>query len=259
MTIHQIGIGFHGRPHPLLGRDVTARGLHGVLYTVLRNYDPQGANWLHRHRSPKPYNLTPYYDTESGTLAGIRLGAMTDDAADLLYHAWEEARVSGCELALGRQPFLVSRVTMVPVTTFELLSGSTPAATLGLRFLSPTAFKQGPGHLPLPLPYNVFQTPYRAWNAFAPHRLLIPSDWCDWCADDVFVAEHHIQTAAVTINHREPPFVGFVGEVWFEARSDALLYLSLFQGLGQLAAFSGVGHKTTMGMGAVELIGKDEG
>jgi CRISPR-associated endoribonuclease Cas6 len=105
----------------------------------------------------------------------------------------------------------------------------------------------------------VFQTPFRAWNAFAPKRLLIPSDWRDWCEDDVFVVGHQIQTAAVTISPREPPFAGFVGEVWFEARSDALLYLSLFQGLAQLAAFSGVGHKTTMGMGAVEYIGNGEG
>ena len=30
--------------------------------------------------------------------------------------------------------------------------------------------------------------------------------------------------------------------------------LSLFHALAQLAAYSGVGHKTTMGMGAVALV-----
>lgn len=49
-------------------------------------------------------------------------------------------------------------------------------------------------------------------------------------------------------------FTGFVGEVVFGAHHGGPGQLGLLQALAQLAAYSGVGHKTTMGMGAVELI-----
>ena len=51
--------------------------------------------------------------------------------------------------------------------------------------------------------------------------------------------------------------LGFVGEVQFEAKDDAALYLSVLQGLARLAPYCGVGRKTTMGMGAVERINTD--
>ena len=259
MSMYRIGLGFQGIGKPLQGSEVTARGLHGVLYHVLKMGDSSGASWLHHHESPKPYNLVPYYAGQNGILAGIRVSALTERSADLMLHSWEKARQLGYELRLGQQSFYVNEIACIPGTTFEMLSTCPPEPVVGLRFLSPTSFQQGPGHIPLPVPGNVFSWPFRVWNAYAPAKLRIPTDWLDWCRDDVFIIEHDIETAAVTVSRKEPPFTGFVGEVWFEAQSKALLYLSLFQGLANLTAYSGVGHKTTMGMGAVERIDKQRG
>ncbi len=254
MTLYRIGVGFQGIEKPLLGQHVTARGLHGVLYHVLKQRSAQDAAWLHGHDAPKPYNLTPYYDGEEGTLAGIRLNVFNEQSAGILYHSWQQVKQAGRELRLGRQSFYVPETTLIPGPTFSDLSASLPQKEVGLRFLSPTAFRQGPGHLPLPLPANVFRWPFRVWNAYASPDLLIPGDWLDWCRDNVFVTAHRIETAVVAISHKEPPFTGFVGEVQFTAKSSALLYLSLFQGLSHLIAYTGTGHKTTMGMGAVERL-----
>jgi CRISPR-associated endoribonuclease Cas6 len=89
----------------------------------------------------------------------------------------------------------------------------------------------------------------------------LPGDWLSWCEENVFVARHKIETVEVTISKREPLFAGFVGEVWFEALDDAVLYQSVLQGLATLATYAGVGRKTAMGMGAVECIstGNDVG
>lgn len=254
MTLYRIGVGFQGIEKPLLGQHVTARGLHGVLYHVLKQRNPQIATWLHGHDSPKPYNMTPYYDGQDGTLAGIRLHAFTEQAAEMLYQSWQRAEQGGQELHLGTQSFYVPQTTLIPGPTFNDLSISPPEKEVGLRFLSPTSFRQGPGHLPLPVPANVFQWPYRVWNVYASPELRIPGDWLDWCRDNVFVTAHRIETAVVAISHKEPSFTGFVGEVQFTAQSSALLYLSLFQGLSHLIGYTGTGHKTTMGMGAVERI-----
>jgi hypothetical protein len=96
----QIGIGFYALDEPLRGRQITARGLHGVLYHVLERFDPARATWMHQHDAPKPYTMVPYYDTTQGTLAGIRLNALTERAAELFERSWEQAK-RGVELRLG--------------------------------------------------------------------------------------------------------------------------------------------------------------
>jgi CRISPR-associated endoribonuclease Cas6 len=250
----QIGVGFQPTNAPLHGNQISAQGLHGVLFHVLQQADARGATWLHKHPAPKPYTLTPYYDTEAEALAGIRLTAVSDSAAQILSAAWQTARREQWPLRIGPLPFTVRDVVVIPGETFETLIAAPPEPRVGLRFLSPTAFRQGPGHLPLPLPRNVFGGPWRVWNRYAPTTLSLPTDWLDWCDAVVFVVSHAIQTAAVAISPHKPSFVGFVGDVYFEARSDALLYLSTLQALAQLAPYCGVGHKTTMGMGAVELL-----
>ena len=53
---------------------------------------------------------------------------------------------------------------------------------------------------------------------------------------------------------KDDRFTGFVGDVLFEARHCSDEQLRVFQALGQLAPYSGVGRKTTMGMGAVERL-----
>lgn len=248
--MHQITLTFQAVDEYINGRFVTARGLHGMLFHTLKEADPAEANWMHKHPAPKPFSLVPLY-TEEGALAGVRVAALTERAAVLLLRAWEWRRDQGAELHLGKQYFTVSDVACAEGPTWIKLTRMTPGATMQLQFLSPTAFKQGPGHLPLPLPYNVFSWPARVWEAYGPPRTL-PEGWIAWCEQNVFVVSHQIETATVNISRRET-FTGFVGVVDFEAHQGSDAELAAWQALGQLAAFSGVGHKTTMGMGAVEM------
>jgi CRISPR-associated endoribonuclease Cas6 len=253
--MRRIMIAFTPRHGRLNGREITARGLHGLLFALLHETNVNEATWLHSHPSPKPFSLAPLY-TEQGELAGMRLTAINDRTADLLLDCWGRVRHSGRTLSLGRQKFGVGDLINEAGPTFADLAAAPAGAELGLRFLSPTAFKQGPGSLPLPLPVNVFSWPHKVWRSFAPSALALPEDWLDWCAQDIFVVQHQIQTATVLISQRES-FTGFVGEVQFCAKTrhpQADLYLHVWQALARLAPFSGVGHKTTMGMGAVELV-----
>jgi CRISPR-associated endoribonuclease Cas6 len=254
--MYHITVTFAPRNGSLKGREVTARGIHGLLFTLLHETDVNESTWLHSHPSPKPFSLVPLY-TEDGDLAGLRLAPIVERAANLLLESWSRVRQSGRLLALGRQKFWVRDVVCAAGPGFADLASSNADSTLRLRFLSPTAFKQGPGSLPLPLPANVFSWPLKVWQSYAPAPLALPEDWRDWCAQDVFVMEHQIQTASVAISRRES-FTGFVGDVHFQAESrhpQAALYLHIWQALASLATFCGVGHKTTMGMGAVEKLG----
>jgi CRISPR-associated endoribonuclease Cas6 len=252
--MHIVSLFFSGLGQPIDGYHITARGLHGLLFNVLRSNDVNEATWLHSHPSPKPFSLVPFY-TEDGSLAGLRLLAFNTRAHDLFRDSWERTWKQATPLRLGHQEFLVRQVETQQAASFQALSQSPPGKWMALRFLSPSNFKQGPGALPLPLPANVFAGPLAIWRAFAPKTLAVavPLDWLDWCEKNVFVASHRINTVEVSISRSEA-FCGFVGDVTFEAKDGSAAHLGFWQALGRLATFSGVGRKTNMGMGAVELI-----
>lgn len=252
--MHTLTCTFTPLRQPLRGQAVTARGLHGLFYHVLKQHDPQAAGWLHAHPAPKPYTLVPYYQEPDGVLAGLRITTLSEQATDVVWPAWEQAYHTGRELFLGSQTFTLHNLAQTPGPSFAQLATLPPGRDCALRFLSPTNFRQGAGNLPLPMPANVFQRPFLCWQAFAAAPLRLPGDWPDWCAANLFITAHRIETVSVTIDPRNPPFVGFVGDVRYTAQNNDPLYLSIFQALAQLAPYSGTGYKTTMGMGAVALL-----
>lgn len=245
ITIH-----FHPTAAPLDGREVTARGLHGLLFKALKAADPEETSWLHDHPAPKPFSLAPLY--ADGRLAGLRLGAVEGRAAQLFLRAWEWHRARGSVQAIGRRQFRVGEVVCAAGPGWADLVAARPVTRVELEFLSPTTFRQGPGHMPLPLPYNVFAWPWRVWQAYAPPAAL-PEEWLEWCRADVFVTDVHIDTAPIAITP-DNALMGFVGRARFETSRGSAAQLSLLHALARLATYSGVGHKTTMGMGAVGLI-----
>lgn len=148
-----------------------------------------------------------------------------------------------------------------PINTNAQLSHSDPIKKVSLEFLTPTSFSQRQGELLLPIPYNVFKRPFEVWQDYAPEAYQLPTDWLEWCEKNVFVTRHEVRSVQKNIN-KHKRFAGFVGKARFEVRvpremdeQHRRLYCSVFNALGQFATFSGIGRKTTMGMGAVELIG----
>ncbi len=250
--MHTITYTFTPLREPVNGRSVHARGLHGFLFNITGQADRQESDWLHQHATPRPFTLVPLYN-DAGYLAGIRLSALTDRAAALFQRTGDWFRKTERPCHLGGQEFVISDVHTVPGPGWAQLALSRPGRQVGLRFVSPTAFKQGPRHLPLPLPVNVFSGPLRIWEVFAPPMLRLPDGWLEWCSRDVFVTGHRIETVTIAIDQQER-FTGFVGEVWFEAHQGEEVNLCAWQALADLATFCGVGHKTPMGMGAVERI-----
>lgn len=248
--MHRFTLTLEPRRGPLHGRTVTARGLHGMFFKGLKEADPAEATWLHDHPAPKPYSMSALY-SPGGLLLGLRLGAVSDRAAALIERCWTWHRDQGNTFQLGPNICAVSEVEYEAGPRWLELAQTPPVGKLTLRFLSPTAFRQGPGHLPLPLPQNVFHGPLRVWQVFSPLPTLA-DDWLEWCSRDVFVVDHDIETARVAIS-RDECFVGFVGDVTFEPIRQDANRLSLMHVLGRLAEYCGVGHKTAMGMGAVMI------
>lgn len=247
-----ITILFHPITAPLDGRHITGRGLHGLLFEALRQADPAETDWLHEHPLPKPFSLAPLY-ADGGLLAGLRIGTVSLRVTRLVVRAWEWHRREGRPQIIGHQRFSAGEVSCAAGPDWVDLVNARPATRIDMEFLSPTTFRQGPGHLPLPVPYNVFYWPWRVWEAFAPPATL-PEGWLDWCRDEVFVTDHRLETAPVHITGQSE-LKGFVGWARFETQRGTREQLCLFHALAQLAAYTGVGYKTTMGLGAVAPAG----
>ena len=251
--MYQITYTFTPTRSPLDGRFITAHSLHGFLFTITGLADREASDSLHKHPPPRPFTMVPLY-TDDGTLAGIRLAAVTEQAAALFTRTGEWFRDEQKICHLKGQEFVIETVRCLPGPGWQQLAHSQPARQLGLRFLSPTAFSQkGNRRLLLPLPANVFRSPVRMWETFAPSTMPRLDGWMDWCERDVLVSDLRIETVTVNIRERVK-FTGFVGEVWYEAASYDETPLSIWQALADLAVFCGVGYKSTMGMGAVERI-----
>ncbi len=253
--MYHIAVGFYPikSSESIDAHHVTARGLNGLLFHVIKNSNPYGAEWLHNQPSPKPYSMTPYY-TNNGSLAGIRYGALTEETAEILYQGWERSKINQETLKLGHnQHFYTHTVEAIPFANFVDLVDIQPSHDLSLNFVSPTAFKQGDDFLRFPLPGNVFRRPLQVWQAFAPKSIPQADKWHDWCTKRVYVTDHQIQTASISMRPNLT-YTGFVGQVQFKAKRGSKEYLRVFQALGTLAQFCGVGSKTTMGMGAVQRL-----
>ncbi|HSH03122.1 MAG TPA: CRISPR system precrRNA processing endoribonuclease RAMP protein Cas6 [Anaerolineae bacterium] len=250
--MHYITYKFTPLYDPLHGRHITASGLHGLLFNIARQTDPKEATWLHKHKSPRPFSLVPLYD-QDGYLAGMRVASITDRTTTLLHRSGEWFATEGRNCHLGGREFIIDSCRLSPAPNWSQLALTQPAKEVGLNFISPTSFRQGPGNLPLPLPRNVFASPARIWQTFAPPMLANIDNWLDWCEKDIFIQEHNIHTVTMAGNkHRS--FTGFVGEVWYKAYKGDEQQLAIWQALANLATFCGIGQRTTMGMGAVERI-----
>ncbi|NJO94606.1 MAG: CRISPR system precrRNA processing endoribonuclease RAMP protein Cas6 [Hydrococcus sp. RM1_1_31] len=62
---------------------------------------------------------------------------------------------------------ILSLEVVYPPATYGQLFQPADAKTITLNFLSPTSFRRKGHHFPLPLPFNVFHSYLRRWNAFS--------------------------------------------------------------------------------------------
>jgi CRISPR-associated endoribonuclease Cas6 len=127
------------------------------------------------------------------------------------------------------------------------------------EFATPTAFSRGQkqwGRLlkMFPEPSFVFESLARQWDLFAPPDLRLvtsgvtPHNIGAWCEEQVIVTRYSLETCYLPSNKFGQ--TGFQGNVIYEIKgSPAAPEASWLSPLARFALFSGVGYKTTMGMG----------
>ena len=141
-------------------------------------------------------------------------------------------------------------------TSFEtlkntLLLSPQPPRELTLRFTSPTLFKHGPRHNSFPIPELIFGNLIEHWNDVYPEIPL--SNEAKKYADQNIIVNRCVLESRVAMMYGEP-FRGFTGKVTMFALHYDRYLMGIISMLAQFATFSGVGAKTTMGLGQCSLL-----
>ncbi|ACK70151.1 CRISPR-associated Cas5e family protein [Gloeothece citriformis PCC 7424] len=249
--IIELGAARSGNPPATLGRAIHAQVLHWIQLG-----DPQLAETIHTSQNP-PISLSGLQGNRrkeknyAGDRFYFRICFLQGHLIQPLLkgiEAWGEEK-----LILGQFPFVIRQCyflsgthSLARSTDYENLVNHSPVSqTISLSFLSPTSFKQQK-HIQLLLtPDLVFNSLLRKWNSFAPEELHFPL--IEW---DGFVSAFDLRSYALKMEGgAEVGSQGWVKYCFSDSEQARIASI-----LAQFAFYSGVGRKTTMGMGQVQLL-----
>jgi len=241
--------------------------IHAWFLSLVHQQSPTLARWLHGQERRKPFTTSPLQGalTRQGQSARVRA-----DHTYWLRVTSLQADLSAVLLAIEAAPpprvrlfdveFEVCTVTSHPQahawagqSTYEHLYAQAgvnqPAAQATLEFFSPTVFRsQGRNQL-LPSPRLIFSSLWDSWHAFAP--LLLPDALLPLLSTELNVLSYELKTQMCDFGkYRQSGFVGSctLGMPRRPAAPDADVLRGMHL-LCHTAFFTGVGYKTTMGMG----------
>lgn len=128
----------------------------------------------------------------------------------------------------------------------EGVAGSAADRRLRLHFAAPAAFRSGGMTMPLPLPGLLFGSLLDRWNAFS--AAALDKDVRDTAQAAVAISHFRLTSAAVA--QKEGGLeIGCMGDVTYEYLGGDPYWLRQLRALAAYAFYSGVGLKTTVGMG----------
>lgn len=125
-----------------------------------------------------------------------------------------------------------------------------PSRRAALHFLTPCAFKQAGRYAIWPQESLLLQSLVRQWNAAFPDYALTDPDALEAILYGLRIVRYDLRTAVYPFKGTKIP--GFVGSAIVEARL-ALPLLELWNALLCFAPYGGIGIKTTLGMGGVNV------
>jgi len=253
------------------------RAAHALLLDAVHRFDPALAETLHSGSDLRPFTASDLisYSRHNGlqpeSTCALRFTTLTAAVTQALLASMEDTGPLGvgAEIRLGEillrietidsgdsnlQPPTSNLQTRpwASATNYEdlsapwLLGKRQPDRHVTLRFVSPTTFKSGGRHVPLPLPALVFGSLLEKWNAFAP--IAFPPEARRYAEECLVLSAFQLKSYPVRIKEGGLR-VGAEGIARYTTTNFDRYWMSLVQLLADFALFAGVGAGTGMGLG----------
>ncbi|MEB3887056.1 CRISPR-associated endoribonuclease Cas6 [Lyngbya sp. CCY1209] len=239
-----------GHPPATLGR-----AIHAQILKWIQLGDPQLSERIHAGQS-SPLSVSGLMGnrrqpkTQAGDRFYFRIGIIDGTIIQPLLTGIERWETQ--EIVLGKFPFVATKFSMfrdshslAESSSYESLAQSPIIKpTIQLMFHSPTSFKQKDKIQTFLLPELVFSSLHRRWNQFAPEALHFSE--VEW---EGLVSAYELKTHALRLEGG-----GEIGaQGWIRYRFPDEEQAQIASILARFAFFSGVGRKTTMGMGQAKV------
>lgn len=225
----------------------SGKHLHGLLFAMLAETDPDTARTIH-HNQEKPFSLWPSLN-KNGSI-DVLMATLSDAIANVIN---KNKAYSGL---LGNTPVTVSPAIVTNKSLKELWDESVKIErlqNLHINFLSPTSFRRAGSQWLFPDPSIIFQNVYSkaltVYGDFINNNLSPPTEY----ASQFMVSRYELSTKQTDFGRYK--IIGFEGYCVYDCRRIQLAYHSQSLAfLSLLAEFTGIGYKTTMGMGHVKCL-----
>jgi len=243
--------------------------VHGLFMNLVAEKKPELAEELHSNNKEKPFTTSPVFGNFSyagrraflkkDEIYWIRFTSLNRGLTEFLFES--SPSFIGKEITVLDQRFEVIRVCSKPnehewaaQSSYEEIYNRWVPVTepvprkVAMAFMTPTTFRRGIKNTPLPVPRLFFSHLAAKWNQFS--SIHLGSTIADVIDERVSVSGLNLKTKMLQLGaHREIGFIGHcefiipvvTGDVWDR----------IFHALCDFAFYSGVGAKTTMGMGQV--------
>ncbi len=248
---------------------------HALFLDLVQQTDAELAARLHDEPNYRPFTVSP--------LSGIRVQGETVALrpglrCNLRFTLLDGGRIWQClsqhfleagpiTLRLGAAEFALNRMLTTPAADpsgwagyadWQSLANTSATRYITLRFASPTAFSVGDKQMMLfPLPKFVWESLARVWNNYAPEPLRVERELIGQFAEHrAVVADYDLQTA--TLHYPKHTQKGFLGTCTYLVQ-ELDECAKQMAALAEFARYSGVGYKTTMGMGQARVEHTTEG
>lgn len=119
-----------------------------------------------------------------------------------------------------------------------------------LSIMTPTAFRSNHRYVIFPDIRLILQSLILRWNSIVPALEICDEDVIRMMETQIWMRDYRLQTQRFELKGQKIP--GFCGTIWLQNRLPAPL-LEIWKGLLSFSEYSGLGIKTALGMGAVEL------
>jgi CRISPR-associated endoribonuclease Cas6 len=268
-----------------MGRATNKMGLD-----LLKLYAPSLAETTHNNDQQKPFTASSFLDesgrlffgeAERDTTLWLRFTGLSDSHASALLHVYERfhqriLRQEDVLIEIDYHPWQVMAVHVddhpwAGTSTYEqLMHGVHPRKKIQMDFVTPTTFSSMGANMPLPIPKLVFGSLLTRWMDFT--KQALPKETImEFINYYVLLNEHDIETHILNVKDGGTE-IGFTGYATFALsksnkqtkkfapdlartlRQEYDWYARMIHLLADFAFYSGVGRKTTTGMGGVRLM-----